>query len=46
LLALPAMLAWYTDGLAETERDPMHEHDILSAGQLIEDHRARMSEKA
>ena len=45
LLALPAMQAWYADGIAETERDPMHEHDILGAGLLIEDHRARIEEK-
>jgi glutathione S-transferase len=45
LLALPAMQAWYRDGLAETERDPVHEHDILEAGQLIEDLRARATEK-
>jgi len=46
LLALPAMQAWYADGLAETERDPMHENDILGAGQLIEDLRARATERA
>lgn len=46
LLALPAMQAWHRDALAETERDPVHEHDILGAGQLIEDHRARATEKA
>jgi glutathione S-transferase len=44
LLALPAMQAWSRDALAEVERDPMHESDILSAGQLIEDHRARATE--
>ncbi len=46
LLALPAMQAWYKEGLAETERDPVHERDILSVGQLIEDHRSRATEKA
>ena len=44
LLALPAMQAWYGDSLAETDRDPVHERDILSVGQLIEDHRARTTE--
>ena len=44
LLALPAMQAWYKDGLAETERDPVHESDILSAGQLIDDLRAKARE--
>jgi len=45
LLALPAMQAWERDALAETERDPVHEHDILGAGQLIEDRRTRANEK-
>jgi len=46
LLALPAMQAWYRDGLAETERDPLHENEIMSFGQVIEDHRARVAQTA
>jgi len=46
LLALPAMQVWYKDGLAESERDPVHESDILAVGQLIADHRVRATERA
>ncbi len=44
LLALPAMQAWAADAIAETERDPVHEHDIQAAGQVIEDRRVRAVE--
>lgn len=41
LLALPAMLAWYQAGLAETERDVAHDEEVLASGQVIEDLRAK-----
>jgi glutathione S-transferase len=41
LLARPAMQAWYAAALAETWREPAHEADVLRAGTVLEDHRAR-----
>ena len=40
LLALPAMLEWEADALAETWREPGHEADILKTGTVTEDRRA------
>ena len=41
LLALPAMQEWHTAALAETWREPGHEAELLAAGEIIEDLRAR-----
>jgi glutathione S-transferase len=41
LLALPAMRQWRTAALAETQREPGHEAEVLAAGTVIEDLRAR-----
>lgn len=41
LLDLPAMREWYAAGLAETQREPGHEAEVLAAGTVIEDLRAR-----
>ncbi len=46
LLALPAMQAWTAAALAEPERDPVHEHEIMSFGQVIEDRRVRATQTA
>lgn len=40
LLNLPAMQEWYASGLAETWREPEHEHEILAAGKLLADLRS------
>lgn len=37
LLALPAMQEWYQAALAETWREPGHEQEALTAGELLED---------
>lgn len=37
LLALPSMRQWYEAALAETWREPGHESDICSAGEVLED---------
>lgn len=39
LLHLPAMQKWYEAALLEVWREPAHEHETLSAGQLVADHR-------
>jgi glutathione S-transferase len=41
LLALPSMREWYASALSETWRDPYHEADALSSGNLLEDVRGR-----
>lgn len=41
LLNLPAMRDWYEQGLAERWREPAHEAELVSAGRIIEDLRAR-----
>ncbi|MFC3395976.1 glutathione S-transferase family protein [Brenneria rubrifaciens] len=41
LLSQPAMQIWLKDALAETWREPSHEEDIASAGEIIEDLRAK-----
>jgi glutathione S-transferase len=41
LLAHPALQAWQADALAETRRDEPHEVEILAAGALLSDLRAR-----
>ena len=43
LLHLPAMQEWYASGLAETWREPEHEHDVLAAGTLLADLRRQPS---
>lgn len=40
LLHIPALQKWYGDALTEIWREPAHEHESLSAGQLIADHRS------
>ncbi|CAN5762852.1 glutathione S-transferase family protein [soil metagenome] len=40
MLALPSMQQWQTDALAESWREPGHEHAALAAGELIADLRA------
>ena len=40
LLDLPAMREWHAAALAETWREPGHEADVLSWGEIIEDRRA------
>jgi len=39
LLALPAMQDWYAAGLAETWREPAHEEEALTAGEVLADYR-------
>ncbi len=41
LLALPAMLEWQTAALAEKWREPGHEAEMMAAGEVIEDLRAK-----
>ncbi len=41
LLALPAMRDWETAALAETWREPGHEAEVLAAGKIISDLRAK-----
>ena len=41
LLALPAMLEWLTAALAEKWREPGHEAEMMAAGEVIEDLRAK-----
>lgn len=41
LLNLPPMREWEAAALAETRRDQSHETEILAAGQVLEDRRAR-----
>ena len=41
LLDLPAMQDWYAAALAETQREPGHEADVLAAGTIIQDLRAK-----
>jgi len=41
LLALPAMREWHAAALAETQREPGHEAEVLAAATVIEDLRAR-----
>lgn len=41
LLALSAMREWETAALAETSREPGHEAEVLAAGEIIEDRRAK-----
>ena len=41
LLALPAMQEWHTAALAETWREPGHEAEVLAAGKIVEDLRAK-----
>lgn len=41
LLNLPAMREWYEKGIAETFRDKPHEEEILAAGTITEDFRAK-----
>jgi glutathione S-transferase len=41
LLDLPAMRDWYAAALRETQREPGHEAEVLAAGTVIEDLRAR-----
>lgn len=40
MLALAAMQQWYTEALAETERDMPHEAEIVASGEVIADYRA------
>jgi glutathione S-transferase len=40
LIALPAMRQWEVAGLAETWRDPPHDEEIASYGEVIADLRA------
>ncbi len=39
LLAVPPMVEWYADALAEPWRDADHERDILAVGEVLEDMR-------
>jgi len=39
ILHFPAMQKWYDAALIEIWREPAHEHEALSAGQLVADHR-------
>lgn len=39
LLALPAMQAWYEDGLKEPWIEPAHDADVLAFGELLQDKR-------
>jgi len=40
LLALPAMQDWYAAALAETQREPGHEAEVLASGKITADLRA------
>lgn len=40
ILALPAMQAWEAAALAETFREPLHDEEIASRGEIVEDRRA------
>lgn len=42
MLAEPAMQQWYDAGLAETQRDPVHEADFTRYGEIIADLRAKV----
>ena len=46
LLDLPAMREWYEAALRETQREPGHEAEVLAAGTIIEDLRARAQAEA
>lgn len=41
LLALPPMVEWYQEGIAETWREPDHEAEVLAAGTIISDLRRK-----
>jgi glutathione S-transferase len=41
LLALPSMKRWYADALEEPWRDPEHEAELVAAGEIVDDFRAR-----
>ncbi len=41
LLALPAMQAWYDDGVKETQRDEPHDAEVTAMGEIISDFRAK-----